>query len=569
MKDTDAGLVPGLQSKESFVASALQTPQAAIASAFAAPTPDESSAQWHAMGSALRERQAQLDALDFHAIVSTTDAQGVIVSVNDLFCRISGYERSELIGANHRLLKSGEHSAAFYDELWSEISSGRPWHGTLCNRRKDGSLYWVESSIVPLPGEDGLPQAYVSIRTDVTELKASQASLAASEAALRSAKDAAEAANRAKSEFLANMSHELRTPMNAILGFAQLLQMDRSGGLSRAQRSQVDHIRRAGDHLLALIDEVLDLARIEAGKLVLSMEPVAPKRLVSDCMQLVRPLALGRNVGLTVLEGVDLLPDMQVDYTRSKQVLLNLLSNAIKYNREGGNVTVTGQHIDGRVRLLVRDTGMGIPGALHSHVFEPFQRLGLESGNIEGSGVGLSITKRLVEQMQGRIGFESDPGTGSSFWVEFGRAASSDQQGAAAESANGPALSDPAGRPATVLYVEDNPANQRLMEFILAELPNVRLVSLHSAELALAYVKDELPDLVLMDLNLPGMDGFAALAAMRQDTRTQGIPVIAVTANAMHATTRAGLDAGFTAFLTKPVRVTDVLMQVQAVLDAM
>ena len=525
------------------------------------------SSGWRSMMADQQMQRSRLEALDEHAIVSTADLQGTITSVNERFCRIIGYGRDELVGANHRLLKSGEHPASFYAVMWAEISCGRTWRGTLCNRRKDGSLYWVESTIVPLLDRSGLPMSYISIRTDITELKASQASLASSESALRAAKEAAESANQAKSEFLSNMSHELRTPMNAILGFAQLLRMDRMGGLSRSQRTQVDHILRGGEHLLALINEVLDLARIEAGKLELSLEAVAPARLLDDCLHLVRPLALGRRVRLHDPEALADLPAMQVDYTRAKQVMLNLLSNAIKYNREGGSVLVTGTASEGHVRLSVRDTGDGIPQAKHGRVFQPFQRLGKEHGPTEGTGVGLSITKGLVEQMGGRIGFDSEPGSGTVFWVDFIIAAGhqGDVPGAAIDSGAMPL--DTTSRKATVLYVEDNPANQRLMEFILAELPELRLVCLHSAELALAYVKDELPDLVLMDLNLPGMDGFAALQAIRRDPRASSIPVVAVTANAMEDTERRGLRAGFAGFLTKPVRVDEVLSTVRSALS--
>lgn len=348
-------------------------------------------------------------ALDQHAIVSATDEHGTIVEANDKFCVISGYSRNELIGQNHRMVKSGTHPDSLYKEMWETIISGRVWQGTVCNRKKDGGYYWVEATIVPIMDEQGHPWRYISIRTDITTLKMNEADLIA-------ARDAAQAANQAKSLFLANMSHELRTPLNAILGFGQLLESDAS--LSADQYDSVQEITQAGRHLLELVNEVLDLARIESGKLAFTLGPVVLDDLVDECVSLTTSLAAGRGIyfALPAVSGCTL----HADRTRLKQALVNLLSNAVKYNCANGEVRLEYELPDERcIRIHVRDTGAGIAQEQLSELFQPFHRLGQELGEVEGTGIGLAITKRLIEAMGGQVGVASTPGQGSDFWLEL------------------------------------------------------------------------------------------------------------------------------------------------------
>lgn len=362
---------------------------------------------------------------------------------------------------------------------------------------------------------------------------------------LRHAKEAAESANAAKSEFLSSMSHELRTPMNAILGFAQLMELD--DDLPADHRDSLGEIIRAGEHLLGLINQVLDLARIEAGHVDLSLESVALDSVITESLSLVNSLALRRSV--TVQRDGMSGAIVHADRTRLKQALLNLLSNAIKYNREGGrvsvDVSVTG---GGDWRISVVDTGRGIPRDRLAELFQPFNRLSAAGGEIEGTGIGLNLTRRMVELMGGGIGVESTEGVGSRFWIDLPR------QPEVAPSIDEP---DATGlEPVrTVLYVEDNPANIRLVSQILARRGEIDLLSAHTPELGLELARTRCPDLILLDINLPGMNGYDVLAELKAGPLTEATPVVALTANAAPRDIEFGMAAGFDAYLTKPLDV--------------
>lgn len=822
--------------------------------------------------STLKQLQHQQAAVNAHAIVSITDAAGNIVLLNQKFCQISGYSEEELLGQNHRLLKSGVHSATFYQEIWDTISRGQIWHGEICNRRKNGELYWVESTITPMLDENGIPYQYVSIRTDITRLKQIESDIRTSEERLRRSQAAAnigswdwniqtgelvwservapllgcpenkpttnydtfinavhpddrdtltravnacisdgseynlehrvvrpdgeirwmlergnvvrdsegnprhmlgvvqditdrkrleqdlaqqkmllallqnalsnfvvtnnirgtadflldglitltaseygfigeilqdaegapylrtqaitniawndetrhfyaehaptgmefrkldnlfghvilsgepliandpahhphsgglpqghpplkafigvpiyygkelvgmyglanradgyspellsflrlfnttyasiiqaarvteqrqqmlhdielahmeaERANRAKSDFLSSMSHELRTPLNAILGFSQLMELS-NPPLTPENAGFVQQILKAGHHLLELINEVLDLSKIESGRIDLVLEPVSLIEILADCNALVTPLAQEHGITLDIALNGLLTEKVRADRTRLRQVLLNLLSNAIKYNRPQGTVKVNCERQpDNILRIEIQDTGIGLTAEQQQQIFQPFNRLGMENSGIQGTGIGLSITRQLVEMMGGHIGASSQVGEGSIFWVSLPLEADTSSavtksQVSAAEAADYTQPDRP--RIKTVLYIEDNTANLKLVSEILGKQPQIRLLTAHEPHLGISMAKAHVPDLILLDINLPGIDGYEVLQQLKTQEKTAAIPVIAVSAKAMPADIRKGLDSGFADYLSKPLSINSFLLAI-------
>jgi len=380
--------------------------------------------------------------------------------------------------------------------------------------------------------------------------------LALANAELANANEEAKSANQAKSAFLSSMSHELRTPLNAILGFAQILTSDTLPSTLEQKKEFANHILKSGRHLLTLINEILDLAKVESGTITLSMEPVALTDILLEVRTMIEPIAATRKVRVLFPDASEAV--VMADRTRLKQVLLNLLSNAVKYNREEGAVVVSCEHpTPDRLRLSVQDTGNGLNPEQLANLFQPFNRLGQEAGAQEGTGIGLVVTKRLVELMGGEIGVTSSPGVGSVFWIELASttplASALPERGP--EAASAPSDMPDEGEPHLVLYVEDNPANLRLVEEIVAFRRDLRLLSAPDGHLGLELARAHLPEAILMDLNLPGMSGYEVLRQLRADPETTWIPVIALTANAMPRDIERGMAAGFHRYLTKPIDI--------------
>jgi signal transduction histidine kinase/CheY-like chemotaxis protein len=424
---------------------------------------------------------------------------------------------------------------------------------------KDGSRFPAIVSITALRDDYGDVIGYLLIGTDNSMRK--QAALD-----LHDAMALAEKANLAKSDFLSSMSHELRTPLSAILGFAQLIESG-TPQPTLSQKRSVDQILKAGWYLLELINEVLDLAVIESGRLSLSLEAISLAEVMQECQTMIEPQAQRRDIAVTFPRfGAPCL--VTADRTRVKQVLINLLSNAIKYNRIGGSVVVDCSASSERcVRIGVRDSGAGLSADQLTQLFQPFNRLGQESSVQEGTGIGLVVSKRLVELMGGVIGVESVVGQGSVFWIELNVAA----QAAAVVGADPAMLARPrireGARSHTLLYVEDNPANLMLVEDLMARRPDVCLLSARDGISGVQIARCALPDVILMDINLPGINGIEALKILREDPATAHIPVVALSANAMPRDIERGLLAGFFRYLTKPIKVNEFMNTLDVALE--
>jgi PAS domain S-box-containing protein len=424
---------------------------------------------------------------------------------------------------------------------------------------KDGSCFPAIVSITALRDDWGAIIGYLLIGTDNSVRKRV-------ELELNEAMAVADKANRAKSEFLSSMSHELRTPLNAILGFAQLLETG-APAPTPTQKRNIDQILKAGWYLLELINEVLDLALIESGKLMLSKEPVSLAEVMVECRAMIEPQARHRGIGMTFTR-FDTPRFILADRTRLKQVLINLLFNAIKYNRPQGGVAVECALVaPDFIRISVRDTGLGLSPEQLAQLFQPFNRLGKEAGEEEGTGIGLVVTKRLVELMGGIIGADSVVGQGSVFWIEFPLAAAPRLSALEAEHAAATAPQVPDGTPLrTVLYVEDNPANLELVEQLVARRRDLRLLSAADGRLGIEYARACLPEVILMDINLPGLSGIEAMRILRADPTTAHIPIIALSANAVPHDVQKGLEAGFFNYITKPIVVGQFMDAMDAAL---
>jgi PAS domain S-box-containing protein len=383
---------------------------------------------------------------------------------------------------------------------------------------------------------------------------------AQNEEELRGARAAAEAASSAKSEFLASMSHELRTPLNAILGFAQLLQRDKKAPLTDRHQERVGHVLKGGEHLLRLIDDILDLSRIEAGQVSVSTEPIDVGEVLVEVKTTLQPMAARADIDLEIAPVPETCPKGMADRTRFKQILMNFGSNAIKYGRSGGSATFHTVAKDGVVCVTLVDNGIGIPEDKQDKIFQPFHRAGQEAGPIEGTGIGLAITKRLAELMGGSVGFRSNEGQGSEFWIGIPSHRPELDTFPAPREAPGleRQLAALSGRRYLVVYVEDNPSNIAFMEDLITDFESVELITAPTAEIGIELVRGRRPDVVIMDINLPGMSGFEATRRLREWPETKHIPVVALSAAAMVRDKLRVDGAGFYRYLTKPVQVEEL-----------
>ena len=519
-------------------------------------------------------QNAILTSANFSIIA--TDAKGIIQIFNVGAERMLGYAAAEVVNkinpsdihdpqeviarAKALSLELGTPITPGFEALVFKASRGIEDIYELTYFRKDGSRFPAVVSVTALRDAEDAIIGFLLIGTDNSARKQV-------ELELHDARAVAEKANRAKTDFLSNMSHELRSPLNAILGFAQLMESDATPQ-NLTQKESTGQILQAGWYLLNLINEILDLATIESGKLMLSLEPMSLSEVMLDCQTMIEPQA--QKYGITMS-----FPQLEepgfvlADRTRVKQILINLLSNAIKYNHAGGAVVVecavrSAEHI----RISVKDTGPGLSPDKLAQLFQPFNRLGQEAGGGEGTGIGLVMTKRLVELMGGVIGVTSAIGVGSEFWVVLIRAAEPQLPVDTIEAAAlKPAQSQKVAALRTLLYVEDNPANLKLVERLIARRPNMRLLSAGDATLGIELARGHQPEVILMDINLPGVSGIAALAILRDDPLTRHIPVVAISANAMPHDIRKGLEAGFFRYLTKPIKVAEFMDAVDLALE--
>jgi len=423
---------------------------------------------------------------------------------------------------------------------------------------KLGEWRWIRARGQMHYSEDGRPWRMSGTNMDITDLKRA-------ESRVIQAKEDAEKANKAKSEFLSSMSHELRTPLNAILGFAQLFELDTN--LTPDQRQNLNEIRKGGQHLLDLVGEVLDLAKIESGRMTVDEALIAPLKAVQECVGLVQTQSDARGISITIDSAVDETKRIIADTRRFRQVLLNLLSNAIKYNVDKGSIHISLTETNGACKVSVADTGKGISDDRKDSVFQPFNRLGAERSAIEGFGVGLVISKRLVEQMSGEMGFDSVEGEGSTFWLNFPMVDPADVENAISKEDEGECNDDLVKDELQlefegdrkILYVEDSLPNQRLMQQVLQRYPQLKLTIVGDGFSGLFEARANQPDLIVMDINLPGMSGFEALEILKQDQTISSIPVVALSANAMEHDIKAGEAAGFMEYLTKPLDLAKLI----------
>lgn len=493
--------------------------------------------------------ESNIDAL------MTTDPSGIITDANKQMEALTGCSRGELIGAPFKNYFTVPALAEAGIRL--VLNESKVTDYELTARAKDGKETVVSYNATTFHNRDGILQGVFAAARDVTERNRVDKVLQEKTVELETAKAIAEKANLAKSDFLSSMSHELRSPLNAILGFAQLIESD-SPPPTPSQKENIDQILHAGWFLLELINDILDLAVVESGRLSLSLEAVSLPEVLLECQAMIAPQAQKRGITMS-FPTFDAPCFIRADRTRLKQVLINLLSNAIKYNLAGGRVVVDcALTTPSRVRISVKDTGAGLSPDKLAQLFQAFNRLGKETSGEEGTGIGLVVSKRLVELMHGIIGAESSVGVGSVFWLELSSGIDPRTEHIRAASitmAETPV--SPVTRARLLLYIEDNPANLKLVEQLITRRPDIRLLTAQNGKDGINLAHGYLPDVILMDINLPGISGIEAMKILHFDPATAHIPIVALSANAIPRDIEQGLEAGFFRYLTKPIKVNE------------
>jgi PAS domain S-box-containing protein len=495
----------------------------------------------------------------------TTDPSGIITDGNKQMEALTGCTRDELIGAPFKNYITDPERAEAAIKL--VLSEKKVTNYELTARARDGKQTVVSYNASTFYDRDRTLQGVFAAARDVTERKSFEQALQESNVEMESAKSAAEKANLAKSDFLSAMSHELRSPLNAILVFAQLME-SASPLPTDSQKESIAQILQAGWHLLKLINEILDLAVIESGKVSLSLEPVSLCEVLSECQAMMDAQAIQHGIQMT-FPVMDKPSFVWADQTRLKQIIINLLSNAIKYNKANGTVIVKCEVQESdRIRIIVNDTGAGLVPDKIAQLFQPFNRLGQEASGVAGTGIGLVVTKQLVELMDGVIGVESSVDVGSQFWVELRSTAAPDLRVEQSKQ-SAPYLPPSPDNliQSSLLYIEDNPANMKLVVQLIELRSDIKLLTAVNGTLGIELARAFQPDMILMDINLPGISGIEALKILREDPCTAHIPVVAMSANAMLRDIDLGLEVGFFRYLTKPIRVKEFMETLDVVME--
>ena len=503
--------------------------------------------------------ESNIDAL------MTTNPSGIITDVNKQMEALTGCTRDELIGTPFKNYFTDPELAEVGIKL--VLSEKKVTDYELTARARDGTETAVSYNATTFYDRDKVLQGVFAAARDVTERNLQDQALREKNIELENARAVADKANLAKSDFLSSMSHELRSPLNAILGFAQLMESD-STSITPSQKNSLAYILQAGWHLLTLINEILDLATIESGKVLMSQEPVALDEVMLECRNMIENQAEQRGIKLTFPQ-FDIPLYVSADRTRLKQVFINLLSNAIKYNSKQGKAEVTCiENTPGRVRISIENSGAGLHPEQMAQLFQPFNRLGQDSGSEEGTGIGLVLSKQLVELMGGKIGVRSTVGIGSVFWFELNSAAEprlSMEEAETTALVQLPVLNG--AQPHSLLYVEDNPANMQLIKDIISRYPDIQLLTAVNGQDGIEIARTSQPSVIMMDINLPGISGLEALKILREDPTTAHIPVIAVSANALPLDIEKGLKAGLFLYITKPIKVKELMEALNMALE--